>query len=128
LNKQHPESIVEGQTIGAHNVDRRDKENVCVLKSSLVVSKYPRCFLVDDLQPDWDTIRAWRILTLSHGCFWSDIVLRRSRFVLGEKTAAGGCIDRAFREFSFIETRTRCNIGQLHRAFLNNPPGYFLRG
>jgi hypothetical protein len=52
--------------MGAHIVDRRHKENVRLPKSSIVVSKYPRRFLVGNLQPDYDAIIVGRILTLSH--------------------------------------------------------------
>jgi hypothetical protein len=111
--------------MGAQNVDRRYKENVCFLKSSLVVSKYPRSFLVENLQPDSDIIIVGLILTLSHVCFCFDIVSRRSCFVLGEDSGSG-LYWHSIQGICQLD-RDAKQMQHRDRAFLNNPRAYFLQ-
>jgi hypothetical protein len=93
--RSHPSPHKE---MGAQNVDRRYTENMCLPKSSLAVSNYSRSLLVENLQPDWETIIVWLILAFGRVCFCSDIVSGRSCFVLGEKTAAVVFIVIAYME------------------------------
>jgi hypothetical protein len=81
--------------------------------------------LLNGMKPDWYTIMVWLILTFSRIYFCFDIVSRRSSFELGEKTVAVVVIDTAYRDSSFIKTRNKCNIGQLHPPFLSNPRDMF---